>query len=49
MPVYCNNEDSIMYNTNEEYVHGESSTSGMICGAILEADSQQKDKNKKIE
>ncbi|CAG8775504.1 3796_t:CDS:2 [Rhizophagus irregularis] len=49
MPVYDDNEDSIMYNTDEEYAHGESSTTGMIRRAILEADSQQKDKNKKIE
>ncbi|PKK65879.1 hypothetical protein RhiirC2_715250 [Rhizophagus irregularis] len=49
MPVYGDNEDSIMYNTDEEYAHSESSTTGMIHGAILEADSQQKDKNKKIE
>ncbi|CAB4440170.1 unnamed protein product [Rhizophagus irregularis] len=49
MPVYSDNEDSMMYNTDEEYAHGESSTTGMIRGAILEADSQQKDKNKKIE
>uniref|UniRef100_U9USW1 Uncharacterized protein n=2 Tax=Rhizophagus irregularis TaxID=588596 RepID=U9USW1_RHIID len=49
MPVYGDNEDSIMYNTDEEYAHGESSTTGMIREAILEADSQQKDKNKKIE
>ncbi|PKB92093.1 hypothetical protein RhiirA5_446070 [Rhizophagus irregularis] len=49
MPVYGDNEDSIMYNTDEEYAHGESSTTGIIHKAILEADSQQKDKNKKIE
>ncbi|CAG8529581.1 21541_t:CDS:2 [Rhizophagus irregularis] len=48
MPVYSNNEDLIMYNTDEEYAYGKSSTTEMIRETILEANSQQKDKNKKI-
>ncbi|PKK55552.1 hypothetical protein RhiirC2_802093, partial [Rhizophagus irregularis] len=39
--IYSNNEDLIMYNTDEEYAHGKSSTTGMIHETILETKRQK--------